>query len=175
MKLVDQAGEYAATVQVAEAKSRPWLWLVAAGWIVFPFALRTALLNPGDMIWAQYWVQGVAPPLHFTAQQTAVGLVEAVIAVLVLVLLQIVCTVLFYRRSALDVGPVATPALWPLSALLPGVLGNAAWYGWTGIFDWQGGFVGLSPVALTVGAAIIINRLGKNFVYQTMQLVPLQP
>ena len=32
MKLFDQAGVYAARVHVAEAKSRPWLWLVAVGW-----------------------------------------------------------------------------------------------------------------------------------------------
>jgi hypothetical protein len=175
MKFIDQAGVYASDLHVAHSRAGVWLWLVTLGWGVLPFALRTAV-NPGDMIWFQYWVQGLSPPLRFTAQQTAVGLVEAVIAVLVLLLLQIVGTVLFYRRSALDVGPVATPALFPLAALLPGVLGNAAWYGWTGDFDWQGCLIGLAPAWLAFGAGIVVNRLGRNFVYGlTKQLVPLHP
>ena len=46
MKAFDHAGVYAAKVHVAEAKSRPWLWLVALGWAAFPFLLRTVLVNP---------------------------------------------------------------------------------------------------------------------------------
>jgi hypothetical protein len=176
MKLSDQAGVYAAQLHVAEAHSRPWLWPVAAGWAVSPFLVRTVLMNPGDMVWAQYVAQGLPLPPHgFTAQQTAVGFVEAVIALAVLLLLEFCGTVLFYRRAALDIGPVATPTLWPMAALLPGVLGNAAWLAWTGSFDLAGCLVGLSPAALTVGGEIIINRLGKEFVYgKKTQLVQTQ-
>jgi hypothetical protein len=166
MKFSDRAGAYAAQVHVAETKSRPWLWGVALGWVVLPFALRTAGLNPEDMIWGQYWAQGVPVPHAFTQQQVGVGFVEAVMALGVLLLLQLVMTVLFYRRAALDTGAkVATPVLWPLAALLPGVLGNALWYLSTGYFDWQGCLIGLTPTWLTFGAEVIVNRLGKNFVY----------
>jgi hypothetical protein len=77
---------------------------------------------------------------------------------------------MFYRRSALDMGTVATPVLWPLAALLPGILGNAAWYAWSGgVFDLQGCLIGLSPTWLAFGGELIINRLGKNFIYGTMK------
>lgn len=167
MDFSDHVGKYAEHLHDAEAKSRPWLWLVAAGWIICPFLLRTAALNPADMIWLQYKLQGlVLPPYGFTAQQTAAGFVEAVIALAVLMLVQLTATVMFYRRSALDIGPVATPPLWPLAALLPGVLGNALWVAFSpGTVDWQGILVGLSPAWLAFGAEVFVNRLGKNFVY----------
>jgi len=171
MKAFDQAGVYAAKVHVAEAKSRPWLWVVVLGWAAFPFLLRTVLVNPSDMIWLQDWAQGLAVPLSFTDKQTTVGFVEAVIALAVLVMWQLIATTAFYRRAALDLGgPVATPPLFPLAALLPGVIGNAAWLGGTGYFDLAGCLIGLSPVALTVGCEIIVNRLGKKTVNQLMQL-----
>jgi hypothetical protein len=171
MKSLDQAGDYVSQVHVADAKSRPWLYVVALGWGAFPFLLRTVLVNPGDMIWLQDWAQGLSVPLSFTDTQTTVGLVEAVIALAVMVMWQLIATTAFYRRAALDQGgPVATPPLFPLAALLPGVLGNAAWLGGTGYFDLTGCLIGLSPVALTVGCEIVVNRLGKNTVNELMQL-----
>ena len=123
------------------------------------------------MIWLQDWAQGLAVPLSFTDKQTTVGFVEAVIALAVLVMWQLIATTAFYRRAALDLGgPVATPPLFPLAALLPGVIGNAAWLGGTGYFDLAGCLIGLSPVALTVGCEIIVNRIGKKTVNQLMQL-----
>ena len=73
-------------------------------------------------------------PHVFTAQQAASGLVEAVFALVVLVLLQMVCTVLFYRRAKMEGSSVATPALWPLAALATGVIGNGVWWYVTGSF-----------------------------------------
>jgi hypothetical protein len=165
MKATDHAGVYVSQLHVAHAEAPLLLWGVALGWIVCPFLLRTVMLNPADMIWLQDLVQGVPVPRSFTEQQTTAGLIESVIALAVLLLLQLVGTVLFYRRSALDMGPVTTPALWPIAALLPGILGNAAWYGWSGAFDLHGCLIGLSPAWLAFGGEIIINRLGKNFVY----------
>jgi hypothetical protein len=171
MKAFDQAGEYAATVHVADAKSRPWLYVVALGWCAFPFLLRTVLVNPSDMIWLQDIVQGVPLPRWFTQQQGMAGEFWAVVALGVLVMWQLIATTAFYRRAALDEGgPLATPTLFPLSALLPGVLGNAAWLGGTGYFDLAGCLIGLSPVALTVGCEFIVNRLGKKTVSELMQL-----
>jgi hypothetical protein len=163
--MFNQAGEYAALVHGADKASRPWLWLVAALWVVCPFFVRTAMLNPGDMIWLQDRLQGIPVPGSFSSQQTAIGEVEALMALGVLILLQLVATVMFYRRSALDIGPVATPVLWPLAALLPGILGSAAWLAWKGYFDPLGCIMGLSPAWLTFGAEMLVNRLGKNFVY----------
>jgi hypothetical protein len=166
MKFSDHAGIYAAQIHVAESRSRPWLWLVAVGWVVTPFLVRTVTMNPSDMIWLQYVVQGLPLPPHgFTEQQAVAGFVEAAFALAVLMLLQLCGTVMFYRRAALDIGPVTTPTLWPMAALLPGVLGNAAWLAWTGQFDLAGCLVGMSPAALTVGAEVVVNRLGKTFVY----------
>jgi hypothetical protein len=176
MKFSDQAGVYAAQLHFAEAHSRPWLWLVAVLWAVCPFFLRTAFMNPSDMIWLQDVLQGVPVPHFFSAQQSMAGEIEAVFALAVLILVQLVGTVMFYRRSALNIGAVATPVLWPMAALLPGVLGNAGWLAWTGQFDFLGCLIGLTPAWLTFGGEVIINRLGKQFVHgKQNQLAPLHP
>jgi len=159
----DRAGAYAADVQVAYVRAGVTGWLVALGWIAFPFALQT-LLHPGDAIGAQYALQGLTPPQLLTAQQIAVGFVETVFALGVLMLFQLVNTVLFYRRAQLSGAAVATPTLWPLAAVLPGVIGNAAWFVGTGSFDLTGCLIGLSPIALTVAAEMVCNQLGRDFV-----------
>ena len=82
-----------------------------------------------------------------------------------------VCTVLFYRRAQMEGKSIATPALWPVAALLAGVLGNAAWWFGTGAFDPSGCIVGLSSAALTVGGEVLCNRLGREFVFGPAQAV----
>jgi hypothetical protein len=159
----DRAGIYVSDVQVAYVRAGVPGWLVALGWIVFPFALQT-LLHPGDAIRLQYVLQGQTPPHILTAQQTGVGFVETVFALAVLILFQLVNTVLFYRRAQMSGAAVATPVLWPLAALLPGVIGNALWYVWTGYFDRTGFLIGLTPVVLTVAAEMLCNQLGRDFV-----------
>jgi hypothetical protein len=166
-----QARIYAAKVQESAIRAGPVLvGLVAAGWIAFPFAVQT-VLHPSDAIALQYAVQGQRVPRVFTAQQETVGFIEAVLALAVLVMFQLVGTVLFYRRAKMDGASVATPALWPLAALLAGVVGNAAWFLGTGQFDVGGCLVGLSSAALTVGGEMLCNRLGREFVMG----VPAQP
>lgn len=157
------AGAYVANVHVASARAGRYALAVAAGWVVFPFVVQT-VLNPTDAVRLQMKLQGFPVPHVFTAQQAASGLVEAVFAFCVLVLLQMICTVLFYRRAKMEGSSVATPALWPLAALSVGVLGNGAWWYATGAFDPSGGIVGWSSAALTVGGEILCNRLGRNFV-----------
>jgi hypothetical protein len=159
----DRAGAYVADVQVGYVRAGLIGWLVALGWIAFPFALQT-LLHPGDAIQLQYVLQGQTPPQILTAQQTGVGFVETVFALAVLMLFQLVNTVLFYRRAQLSGAAVATPTLWPLAAILPGVIGNAAWYVGTGYSDTTGFLIGLTPVALTVAAETLCDRLGRDFV-----------
>jgi hypothetical protein len=157
-------GAYAADLHVSATRAGRYAVAVAAGWVVFPFVVRTVLMNPTDAIRAQMKLQGLPVPHVFTAQQAASGLVEAVFVLCILVLMQMICTVLFYRHAKMVSGPsVATPALWPVAALL-GLLGNAAWFYGTGAFDSGGFIVGLSSAALTVGGEILCNRLGREFV-----------
>jgi hypothetical protein len=156
-------GAYAADVHVAAMRARQYSMAVALGWVVFPFAVQT-VLHPSDAIRLQLRLQGQPVPHLFTAQQAASGLVEAVFALAVLVLLQMVCTVLFYRRAKLEGSSVATPALWPIAALSVGVIGNGVWWYATGVFDPSGGLVGWSSMALTFGGEMLCNKLGRDFV-----------
>src|ERR1700748_177677 len=92
------AGIYAAKVQDVAILAGPVGWLVAAGWGVFPCAVATCM-NPSDALKLQFKLQGLWVPHSFTAQQLTVGFCEAVFGLAVLVLWQMVCTVLFYRRA----------------------------------------------------------------------------
>lgn len=163
-----QAGIYTAKVQEVLSRASGYAVAVAVGWGAFPFAVQT-VLHPSDALKLQFKLQGLWVPHSFTAQQLTVGLCEAVFGLGVLVLWQMVCTVLFYRRAQMEGASVATPALWPL-ALVAGILGNAAWFFGTG-FDAGGCVVGLSSAALTVGCEMVCNRLGRDFVMG----VPAQP
>jgi len=111
----NSAGAYVADVHIASYHAGRYAMAVAAGWVAFPYVVRT-VLNPTDAIWLQLKVQGLLVPHVFTAQQAASGLVEAIFALCVLVLLLMVCTVLFYRRAKMEGSSVATPALSPIAA-----------------------------------------------------------
>ena len=161
--LKNKAGAYASDLHVAGMRAPLWVLSVAAGWLVFPFALQT-VRYPQDAIKLQLKLQGLPAPHVFTAQQIGFGLFEAVFALGVLILVQLVCTVLFYRKAQMQGASVTTPALWPLAALLAGILGNAAWYFGTGAFDQSGCVIGLSSAVLTVIAELICNKLGRDFV-----------
>lgn len=162
----DRAGIYGADVQVAASRAGPLAWMIAAGWIVFPFAVQT-VLHPADAVWAQYDLQGLDLPQSFTWRQVAAGEIEALFAFGGLVMLQMVCTVLFYRRAQLNAAEVTTPTLWPLAFLGCGILGNSVWFvalTLAGDLNFVGYFVGFSSVALTVGAERLCQRLGRDFV-----------
>jgi hypothetical protein len=112
----------------------------------------------------QYKWHGHHVPHFLTAQQLSAGFVTALVALALLVAFQLVCTVLFFRRAQLGGAKLAAPALWPLAAVLAGVLGNAAWFVGTGAFDVGGCVVGLSSAALTVGIEMVVENLGRDFV-----------
>lgn len=156
-------GAYVSDLHSAAARARLG-WAVVVGWIAFPFIVAT-LVHPADAIRLQYFLQGQAAPHLLTKQQIALGLVETLAAGAVLLLFQMVCTVLFYRRVRLDGERPATPTLWPLAAILPGIVGNAAWFIGTQHFDGTGFAIGLTPVVLTVAAEWIVNGLGRDFVF----------
>ena len=161
----DNAAMYAAQVQVALARAwrSPWPYLVALGWALFPFAVNT-VLHPSDVIRLQAVMQGLPKPHLFTSQQLTSGCVQALFALGVLVLVQIVATTLFYRRVQMfHVGPVAIPTLWVLAAFT-GIIGDVAWVA-AGQADLPGMIVGGSSVVLTVLAEWVVNGLGRDFVY----------
>ena len=154
-------------VHVASVRGGPYTAAVAFGWAICPFAVQT-VMHPTDAIWLQLKLQGLPVPQFFTAQQAASGFVMAVFALCVLVLMQMVCTVLFYRRAKMEGSSVATPALWPLAAAW-GLIADAVWWYATGVFDPSGGIVGLSSAALTVGGEMLCNKLGREFVFGPAQ------
>jgi hypothetical protein len=94
-----------------------------------------------------------------------VGFVEALITLGVLLLLQLVGIVLFYRHEQVQGARIATPAIWPLAVLLPGVIGNALWFVFTRQFDASGFVIGLAPMAITFFAERLCEQLGRDFVY----------
>jgi hypothetical protein len=173
MKFTHQAGAYMADVHVASSRASLFAFAVAAGWIAFPFALQT-VMHPQDAIRLQLKLQGLRVPDVYTAQQIGVGAVEAIFALCVLVLVQMVCTVLFYRKAQMDGASITTPPLWPLAAFFAGVLGNAAWFFGTGAFDPGGCVIGLSSAALTVGGELLCNKLGREFVFGPATAAPPQ-
>jgi hypothetical protein len=163
--LSSRAGAYAADISVAYPRAGFLGGLVAAGWVAFPFAVAT-VLHPEDAVRAQLKLQGEYAHGVLTAQQIGFGLVEALFVLAVLAGCQLVATTLFYRRVRLDGEAVAAPPLWPLAGLLSGVIGNAAWFIGTGFhLDAAGLVIGLTPVALTVGAEMICEQLGRDFVF----------
>jgi hypothetical protein len=80
-------------------------------------------------------------------------------------LVQLVGIVLFYRKAQIFGSRIATPALWPCAALLPGVIGNALFFVFTREFDVTGLVIGLAPMAVTFGAERLCEQLGRDFVF----------
>jgi len=159
-----QASAYMSDVGEASSRASGAMFAVAVVWAAFPFAVQTAFFHPSNAIKLQLKVQGLPLPRVFSAQQLTVGCIEAVMALAVLVLCQMVFTVLFYRWAKMGGKPLTTPALWPLAAISVGVFGNAAWFYGTGVFDWVGCMIGLSSAVLTVIAQIVVNSLGRELV-----------
>ena len=83
---------------------RPMGWVivigVALGWAVTPFAVAT-LCHPSDVIRLGAALQGLPKPHSFTSQQLASGFVQAVVALLVLLVFQLVGTLLVLQARAL--------------------------------------------------------------------------
>jgi len=160
---MNRFGAYASEFQVAAVRSRWVIWFVAAIWIAFPFGLAT-LLHPGDAINLQYFLQGEGKHKVLSTQQMGVGFVETIFVLAFLLVVQFLGVLHFYRRARMDGARIATPALWPVAALLPGVLGNAIWFVCTGYLDTTGLLIGLVPTAITFFAERLMERLGRDFV-----------
>jgi hypothetical protein len=164
---IKKAEIYAADTHTAFERAPFMGVLVALGWLAFPFALQS-LIYPQDIVAWQHVFQGEPVPSYYTTQQLHAGLVQAGFILAVLILLQMVGTVLFYRKVRLDAGltqKVAAPPIWPLAAIAAGVIGNGIWWAYTGYFDLEGMIVGFTPAALTVGCEMLCEKLGQDFVF----------
>jgi uncharacterized membrane protein YhaH (DUF805 family) len=150
---------------------RPGGWLIVfgvmLGWAAMPFALMTCC-HPSDVFWLQAKWHGLPPPHDITASQSASGLVQALVAVVVLLGIELGLTMLYFRRARLyDAGAIATPVLWPIAAVLTGIIGNAWWLVSTGQFDWFGCLVGFSSIVLAEVCEWIIEGLGREIMFPT--------
>ena len=154
-----------ADVQCA-SRAGPLAWMIAAGWIVFPFAVQT-VLHPADAVWAQYDLQGLglAAVFHVAASgcgrdrgsvrprrpgHVADGLHGAVLP-----------------PRAVERGGSHHADARPLGLLGVRHPGNSVWFvalTLAGDLNFVGYFVGFSSVALTVGAERLCQRLGRDFV-----------
>jgi hypothetical protein len=162
---LDVVGGYVAEMHAALVRPR-MVWVALAlvlGWSLFPFGVQT-LLHPGDAVRLVYVLHGLPKPHALMAQQLAVGFTETAVALATLALLLLVLTVVFYRRAQVFGVAVATPPLWPMAALVPGGLGNLAWFIGTGSFDSVGFIIGLTSTAVTIAAEMLCEQLGRDFV-----------
>jgi hypothetical protein len=157
-------GGYVSEMQVGVVRAGWITALVAFGWLAFPCALSN-LLHPSDVINWHYILQGEHPQKILSTQQMVAGFIEAVFELGILLLVQLVGIVLFYRKAQIFGSRIATPALWPCAALLPGVIGNALFFVFTREFDVTGLVIGLAPMAVTFGAERLCEQLGRDFVF----------
>ena len=159
---------YAAQLQVAFVRAFKrdkglTAFLLSLCWLLLPFLFQT-LLHPGDMIVAEYSLQGLRVPQLVTPHQWYFAITVTLFLLAVLALCQFCCTTLFYRHALLTAPRAATPQLWPLAALLTGVAGNAAWFVGLGVIDPSGIVIGFISTGLAIVAEIIVDALGHDFV-----------
>jgi hypothetical protein len=162
--LKNQAGAYLGNLGEASSRANGFIAAVALGWAGLPFVVQTAFFHPSNAIKLQFRLQGLPPPHVFTSQQLTVGFIEALLALGVLLLVQMVCTTLFYRNAKMQGQSVAHPVLWPLAAFGVGIVGNGIWYYATGAFDFTGCMIGLSSGGAALAAEFVVNKLGREFV-----------
>ena len=174
-KLGEDAGRYGSYLREGYPRSGIVGWLVPVGWFTFPVALQT-VLHPTDALGLEHYLQGEAVPRAFTAQAVTAGEGYALVALAVLLLLQLVGTVLFYRRvrltEVIEGERITVPALWPLACLFAGVVGNGLWWFGTGHFDPTGAVFGVASTSLTIGCEIACEKLGRDFVFGSEAAAP---
>ena len=126
------AEKYCGPLSVALQRAGGLAWLLAAEWLLYPVALAT-VVHPGDAVGFEYWMQGQPVPGALTSQQLAAGEVVALVAMMALNLLLLGTVVVVYRRANFHV------AMWPVAALLVGVVGNGVLVCRHGAFRFVGG------------------------------------
>ncbi len=149
---------YLGGLQEAWQESGVFGWLLVGVWMLYPVAVVTAY-HPGDAVGFQAWLQGLAIPDFASNRMLVTGEVVALLSLAALSLFQFGVIVLIYRRAQFFV------QLWPLGAVLLGVIGNGVWWMWKGYFDPFGALAGLTPVVAAVVCQGVCEQLGANFVF----------
>jgi hypothetical protein len=149
---------YCGPVLVAAWRSKLVSLVLVGVWFAVPFTVQM-LFNPSDVTRLERVIDGQPMPSFFSQQMLTTGGIKAAVAFVILALLILGALTLLYRRAEFSV------RLWPVAALLVGVIGNCGWWVGTGFFDWQGGLVGWSPMALVVGVELVCERLGQDFIF----------
>jgi hypothetical protein len=153
-------GDYYGDLRVA-CKSTSAKLLVSVlliGWLSWTVAVAT-ICHPVQAIGFQFWLQHERVPRFYTWHQATAGLIEATVALVGISIVMLVATVLFYRNAQYMV------KLWPVPAVLIGVVGSGAWWMDKGFFDSPGVLFGFSALALTVGCEAVCEHLGADFVF----------
>ena len=151
-------GRYGGDVKEAFAVAGWRGWLMVSTWLVYPVAVKTALLPPRS-IQFENWAQGLPVPYGFSERVLVDGELTALACLASLSLLMFFATVLFYRKAGFWF------RLWPLVGLTVGFFGNLGWWIGTGHFDPVGALAGLSPLSLSVVIFALCEKLGRDFVF----------
>ena len=151
-------GKYYGDLTIAAGRAKLMTSVLIGGWLLFPVAVQT-VLHPTHAIGFEHWLQQQEVPRYYTMHMVTIGEVKALGALITLFVFMLGATVLFYRRAGYWV------KLWPVPALLVGVLANSVWLLHTGFFDRIGMLAGFSSLALMVICEAVCENLGADFVF----------
>lgn len=151
-------GKYYGDLKIAAGRAKLTTSVLIAGWLLFPVAVQT-VLHPTHAVGFEFWLQQQEVPRYYTMHMVTVGEVKAIASLITLFLFMLGATALFYRRAGYWV------RLWPVPALIVGIIANSAWWLHTGFFDRIGFLVGCSSLALMVICEAICENLGADFVF----------
>jgi hypothetical protein len=164
---MNSLGKYIAELHAAIARAGWRVLLLIPCWFTLPFLVQS-LLHPLDVVKADYRIHGFRLPHTATAQQLTVSITEVLVIGAAICMWQLIASVAFYRKAQVFGSKVATPSLWPATAVLVGGIGNLAWFiGLGGSGNFSGYVIGLTPAALTILIEMFCERLGRDFVVGT--------
>jgi hypothetical protein len=133
-------------------------WVIVACWFLVP-VLGQTIMHPTDAAGFWYWLNSQQSLRFYSSHEVVRGEFTAVLALGAVIFVYLVVVTLFYRKTQVPV------ALWPVAALLVGVIGNAGWWFGTGYWDNTGALAGFFPAALAGLSSLVCERLGANFVF----------
>lgn len=158
MNNAEKFGKYIGDLQVAYHRAGAIVWVIVAGWLLFPTALLT-VIHPSDAIGLQYYLGGKRVPHSFTSDQLVTGEVIALATLAVLCALLFGMMVTFYRKARFTV------MLWPPALMLVAVVGNGFWWVHSGYFDLLGFLAGCGSMAATVCCEMFFVERGQDLAF----------